>query len=267
MTTNDIHRQKNAGTLLWVGNRQLSEFQPAFDYCARHASQIAIRSNVDDALRFAVDQVIGIILARENRTPIDQSSVDELIARSAPATAVQLIGPLCAGDRQNTLQIPRVYWHQWHDTVRDLLTPCGRIQPPQQVDQVKSVAVVTETYSSAEPLMDLATSASAAAVWCRRADAVRVRNFDVVWWDDSIAKPANEVEWRERLAVMRRHSRSSPSHVWLATAPHRDAVRSARAAGVDAVINKPFRVESLLATLRADDAQQAVFENATARAA
>jgi hypothetical protein len=264
----DANRNRSsAGTLLWVGHRETAEFKPIFEFCVENASQVAVRRSIDDALRHPADHVIGIILARPNRARVDESSVNELISRHGGAQAMQLIGPLCAGDRHDKLALPQVYWHQWTPVFQQLLRPCGLDAPTAPTARVKSVAIVADIAASADPLMDLAASYSAAAVWCRRPESFQARNFDVVWWDDSIAKPTNEVLWRQRMDTIGRRCNTSPRHVWLTNMPDSESVQTAQRAGVDVVLSKPSRIESLLATLDAHEDQPAIFKHTLARAA
>ncbi len=242
------HCRTNSGTLLWVGPRETAEFRPIFDFCVESTAQVAWRNSIEDALRRPADQVRSVLLVTADRSSIDPVVVDRLVSQHEQANAIQLFGPLCVCDRSNNAAFPQAYWYQWNQCFEELLAPCGlstSIETP--ATSAKSVAVIADTAGTAEPLLDVATSCAATVIWCRRPSMFGARNFDVVWWDDSVAQPACTLQWRRRIAAV--HSAATQTHVWLTNIPQTESVRAARQAGVDVVLSKPTRIESLMATM------------------
>ncbi len=247
------------GTLMWVGDRELDEFVEAYRFCECRVSQLAWRRDVDDALRRPAAAVRRIVVTRPTRRVTDDRQLRELFDAYPAASAFELLGPLggpLAGPGSSRAirpdDPPRVPWHRANQILPEWLEACGAPKPAD-FGAARSVAVVAATPAAAEPLIDLAASVGVVAVWCRRGDTVRLRNVDVVWWDDSATGDMPRDEWAARVARFRRRgSRFGPRHAWLVTAPHIEQCRAAYDAGVELVVTKPARIEPLLRMLRND---------------
>jgi hypothetical protein len=236
------------GNLMWVGPRGGAELNPVFEYCLENALQVSWRRDLVDAVCRPVAAVNYLVLARPSRAPIDVTLANKLVCRHPAAQAIEVVGSLACGDRASRLAVPRIRWHEAVGVIERFL------QPGQRADHsgsaaAKSVAVITAAAASADPLLDVATSCAAAAVWCRQPHPFATRNFDVIWWDDSVAFPTNQTRWRERLGRGEQHRAATGKHVWLVNMPDAAAISTARGAGVDLVLSKPTRVDDLIASL------------------
>lgn len=249
------------GTLMWVGDRELDEFVEAYRYCECRVDQLAWRRDLDDALRRPAGAVRRILVTRPTRRVTDDRQLRELLDAYPAASAFELLGPLGGplGGPGSSRAIrpddtPRVPWHRANQILPAWLEACGA-PTPADFGTARSVAVVAATLAEAEPLIDLAASVGVVAAWCRRGDTFRLRNVDVVWWDDSATGDMIRDEWAVRVASFRgRRARRGPRHAWLVTSPHIEQCRAAYHAGVELVVTKPARVEPLLRMLR-DDAE------------
>lgn len=244
---------------MWVGARDRPEFQDAYLFCEQHAAQLALRRDLDDALARPAASVERIVLLRQTREEQDRPREEQLVERYPEASIVQLLGPLCAGESPGSLEpfgSKRFYWHQANQVLPGWFRT-GRVADRAVNSVRRSVAVIASTESAAQPLLDLAASAGASAVWCRRGDRFRIRNVELFWWDDSAAPPASGEVWRERIAAVagpvtavvggaNATTYCVQRHAWLAGGPTAAQCREAREAGVDAVITKPAQIEPLL---------------------
>ena len=253
------------GTLMWVGDRRRAEFREAYAYCEQHAAQLASRRDLAEALARPAAAVERVVIARPTRLEPARQLQQELAAQYPSASVVHLLGPLCAGESPSQLEplgTSRFYWHQANQVLPKWLGASQRDAVSADSPR-RSVAVIAATESAAEPLLDLAASAGATAVWCRRADRFRIRNVDLVWWDDSAA-PAVPVEtWRQRLATV---SAAAPAwriggevapgapaqqvrHAWLVGGPTLRQCRQAGEAGVQTILTKPAQIGPLLSMI------------------
>ncbi len=187
-----------------------------------------------------------IIFARASRRAITAAEVSGLVATYPQATRMQLRGPLCEGDRlDHAWSGQRCRWHEWNQVLPAWLHGSSTVTAPNEgAGHVNSVAVIAASLAAADPLMDLIVSEGAAAIWSPRPDALRVRGVQCVWWDDSIAAPASESQWQDRLAKCGASSQGC-KHVWLVNGPRFEASQEARRGGVSLVLGKPFRVSCL----------------------
>jgi hypothetical protein len=250
-----MSQEARSGTLMWVGPRDTAELRPIFEFCEENVSQIAVRRDLTDARRRSADNVRCIVLARHDRSRIDYAVLEKLSAQHPYADTVELIGPLCAGQTPlPTAGIARIDWHRWNQSIPGLLFSCG-VTESNCLAQADSVAVVAATMSDADPLMDLAAGLGAATVWCRRPGAMLARNFGAVWWDDSVATPASETEWRRRIESVNRNAvvGVEQTNVWMTNHPQANQIAAAERAGVDVVLSKPLKIDSLLATIGVHD--------------
>lgn len=256
------------GTLLWIGDPTIPEFRDSFEYCVSRVAQFALRTDLDEALRRPAAGVRCILLSRATRRPIEQCLLDRLSELYPRASILNLMGTLCEGmciSEDHTPGANRLYWHRWNQVLPQWLAPCGVAQA-QPTKRSSSVAVLAATFAGGEPLLDLAESAGATAVWCQGPDTLRVRNVDAVWWDDSLASPTSSRRWCERIAAFGASGRRS-QHAWIANSPRYDQQRQATQGGIDIVISKPHRIEGLLHMLAGGDVTQCDDSHATLKAA
>jgi hypothetical protein len=261
-------RHTELGTLIWIGDQTLPEFQDAFAFCVSNVAQLALRRNLDEALRQPAANVHRILVAQSTRHVIDRQSLEQLTESYPEALLLNLLGPLCEGMRTpvvSALSSKRHAWHRWNQVLPQWLGVSGDGREPHKTVR-RSVAVVTSTYAAGESLMDLAESAGATAVWCRTAETHRIRNVDVVWWDDSVAGPTSSCQWRERIATFASVSRN-PQHAWIVNSPSFDQRREAINGGIDVVVSKPHLLDCLLETLQTKDASSVTQAGPTRRAA
>ncbi len=254
-----------SGTLLWIGNRSAGEFRDAFEYCESLAPQVATRIDIDDCLNRPAAQVAGIVITRQIRQAFHETDLQTIRQAYPDATMIQLLGSLCAGERPRPTEPfgeKTIYWHQWNQHFPTWLRDCGVVSNVAPKPTF-SVAIVASDLSSAQPLMDLAAASDAAAIWCKHPNHHLARNVDAVWWDESAAQPTTVNRWQDRIAVFDAHDAASRfdgatstdsrkrkcRHVWLASWPRREDVRSAIAGGVELVISKPYEISLLEQTI------------------
>ncbi len=227
------------GTLMWIGDTSAVEFRGALEYSLVNVSQIAFRRDADEAISRPASDLRWILLAQANRHWLDPQP---LIDRYPAARAIALLGPLCQG-LGSPFGIQCCDWSRWQEVLPGWLGIDHQPSP-----RCRSVAVIASTLSSAEPLLELAESAGATAVWCRHPQSKGVRNVDAVWWDDSIATPACQATWHSRLTSFSGFDRGV-QHAWIANSPTPHAAREAQAAGVQWLVAKPHRIDALLGML------------------
>ena len=246
------------GTLLWVGDRSLDEFVETYRFCENRVAQLALRCDLDDAIRRPAASVRRILIARGTRQPLDGSRLRELSLAYPAASVLQLLGPLCGHEitgYDRTTESLSVHWHQANQFLPRWLLACGA-GSDSNVTNARSVAVVAATAAIAEPLMDLAASAGVVAVWCRQPDSFRLRNVDAVWWDDSVTGAMDRDAWHQRLMSLESRSANRPQrHAWLVSSPQIEHCRTAYEAGVGLILTKPARIEPLLAMLSDSDSE------------
>ena len=245
-------RMEDLGTLVWIGDQDEPEFQEAFQYCVSRVAQVALRSNLQDAICRPAACVRYVLLARTTRRPIDERLMNRLVALYPQASVISLLGTLCEGmrladDCPVARDESRLYWHRWNQILPQWLGGCSGEEDPA-ADHRGSVAVLASTFREGEPLLELAQSAGSTAVWCRGADAWRVRNVDLVWWDDSVAPPTSSRHWRRRLEAFGDGQRQT-RHAWIANSPRYHQQRQAIDGGIELIVSKPNRVGCLLAML------------------
>jgi hypothetical protein len=253
-TVADANSLAALGTLMWIGDSTSPEFSDAYQHCLAQVAQLAMRRNFDDALCRPATAVRCILVTQSTRQQLDRRCLEKLRETYPDASFLNLQGTLCEGMRGLTEPVfgpNRHYWHRWNQILPEWLGSCGVASDcSQQLSQLgcRSVAVLTSTFVAGESLMDLAESAGATAVWCRRPDTHRVRNVDAVWWDDSVAGPTSSLGWRERIAAFASEGRS-PQHAWIVNAPRLDEKREATRGGIDVVVSKPHRINCLVEML------------------
>tara|TARA_R110002049_G_scaffold72490_1_gene186976 strand:- start:70318 stop:71259 length:942 start_codon:yes stop_codon:yes gene_type:complete len=241
------------GTLLWVGDRLSPEVSDIYRYCEACAPQLAFRGEMEDAIARPATDVTHLVINRSDRNPSFESQLARIACAYPAVTLIEMFGSAWEGHvyhREISIKTQQFYWHRWNQVLPPLLGLSGfDVHADRMTLPHRSVAIMAANYSDAEPLMDLATSAGAVSVWCRSPQLMTARNCSVIWWDDSVARPASEKEWRQRMNVVEKNSCVRPQHVWLANAPRVHQYLRARSAGVDVVFSKPHRIEPLISTL------------------
>ncbi|QDT13044.1 hypothetical protein [Planctomycetes bacterium K23_9] len=245
------------GTLLWIGNRDGNEFREIYQYCETLVPQLALRRNLRDCLDRPASGVAGVVITRQTREEFCQADLSAVEETYRGATMVQLLGSLCAGERPRSVGPfgeRTIYAFQWNQYLPTWLGDCG-IVPVINPRSTFSIAVVANTLPNAQPLMDLAASTGAATLWCKRPSTNICRNVDVVWWDESAARPTTSSDWSDRLAAFDSpmgEGNRQRRHVWLASWPRREQTRAAIAGGVQLVVSKPYEVSLLFRSIGAN---------------
>ncbi|NND98183.1 MAG: hypothetical protein HKN47_12720 [Pirellulaceae bacterium] len=243
---------QHTGTLMWIGQRDDAEFRPVFAFCESQSAQLAWRSSLHDAASRPARDVACIVITRQTRTEHSPKQLQQICDAYPDATLIQILGSLCEGERpRNTDPFGphTIYWYQWNQFLTSWLANCGAIQTTDSRSVARSVAIVAESMSSADPLMDLAASVGTAAYWCRTPSAHVARNFDVIWWDDSVARAASTAVWQRRIETITSRSNHPTHHVWMTHCPRAQDRQAALRGGIDILLNKPYRIESLLQTI------------------
>lgn len=223
------------GTLVWIGDRSSPDFREAYSFCEQHASQVAPRASIAEALSRPALGCTRVVIARATRHSTCQ--LEDLFLACPDSSFLELRGPLCSGEPfQRDGSIAQHDVSQW----RFVLPASFGFREPSD-DSIRSVAVVADSIDAAGSLLDLAESEGMTAVWVRRADTTIARGFDAVWWDDSVATPCNSKTWQFRVASFPTARRN----VWIANSPQKDQRAKAQEGGIDVVLAKPFLVDSL----------------------
>ena len=244
--------EADAGTFLWIGDRDSRESNEVYRYCESVAPQIAYRADMDEAISRPASDVTHLLVHCDDTSIVSQSQRDRLAASYPNAVRVEMFGSIWEGGvhrGQSPCGTQPFYWHRWNQVLPRLLERDGAGETTAKRTANRSVLIIAATFSDADPLMDLASSADAVSVWCRSPQSMKARNFGVVWWDDSVARSVSQHQWRRRIASAERRSSIRPQHVWLAGAPRLQHYHEARNAGIDVVLSKPYRIDSLVSTL------------------
>ncbi|TWU02654.1 hypothetical protein [Stieleria varia] len=262
-------------TLLWIGPHETAEFCDAFEFCSEHASQIAVRSDIEDALHRMPGQLGAVLIAcpddsactAPSNTP--QWSLLSELGWQLPIAPQRflMMGTLCAGQRPSVSESfdgQTFYWHAWNQILPFQLQRCGVSAKSASGRTPHSLAIVSESHAAADALMEVVADSGASVVWYRNEHQNTGRNFDAVWWDDSAASSATGAMWNLRMSAMR-----SPKahHAWITSAPTAKSIQDARRGGIDWVLSKPMRIESLRALLGLSVSSGQKSQRLTSRAA
>lgn len=247
----ELDNEFSLGTLMWIGDPSHREFCELFSYCSANASQLAVRESIAEAVHRRAACVDRIVLTQTTRDTSDWHLVDHVLRANSQAKLLQVSGTLCEGMRKPLVSqagCQTICWHQWQQVIPQWLGDLSDFD-----DEVSSspnrLAIVTASYSQAEPLLDLAEATGAMATWCRQPNVPGLRNIDTVWWDDSIATPSSVATWRRRIDTF--SSIDQPvRHAWIANTPRHHQCITAVAGGVDLIVSKPHRIGGLLSMLR-----------------
>jgi Tfp pilus assembly protein PilV len=227
------------GTLIWIGDTTSAEFRGAVQYCLLNVSQLAFRRDIAEAESRSASDVRWILFAQSDRSHFERQ---RLVDRYPGAKLFNLRGPLCQGMGHSS-DAAGCDWQRWEQEL-----PAWFGFKTSESPRCRTVAVVAATLSTAEPLLDLAQSCGATAVWCRNASAHRLRNMDAVWWDDSVATPASQQVWMSRMDSFARADKPV-QHAWIASSPTLLDAQQARSAGIGWLVSKPHRIDSLVRML------------------
>ena len=256
LNLHSVREPDTPGTLLWIGQRGSAEFRDAFEHCQTSAAQIAIRPDLEDTFLRPAASVKAIVITRQTTQQYRDADLRGLARFYPEATIIQLLGSLCGGERPRSTDVfgkKTVYWHQWNQYLPQWLSACG-VKSAVKSQATSSILIVANQHSSAEPLMDLASSAGLPTVWCKRPNVRYARNLSAVWWDDSAARPTTTRNWQHRInQIESLNLQIEPSlrcrHVWLASWPRHQETRAAIDAGIDLVISKPHEISLLSETI------------------
>ncbi|MEM8669208.1 MAG: hypothetical protein AAGG48_16920 [Planctomycetota bacterium] len=241
------------GTLMWIGPRA-REFAEPYEYCVSFAAQFAYRTDCEQALERRAVGVRGIVFARDDRSQLSLQSLEKLQRRYSAACCVHLLGAHSLGLRSGS-DLPaeeRVSWDRWRCVFPQWLHQWGAA-PIERSSVSRSIVVVASNYVSAEPLIELADSMNASTGWIRSPDCGHLRNFDTVWWDDSIGTPVSVDQWRERIGSLTAANKSA-DHIWITNTATPAQYSAAKQAGITKLVTKPFEIESLQAAAPQDRA-------------
>lgn len=227
------------GTLIWVGDTSAAEFRGALEFCLLRVSQVAFRRDTAEAADRPASDVRWIIYAHSRRYQFPETSLE---AGYAGAKSLHLLGALVHGHGR-TPHHTVVDWYQW-----DQVLPAWLGVAPQRRPKCRTIVVVAASLALAEPLLELAESYGATAVWSRHAGDHAVRNVDAVWWDDSVATPVAAQQWRLRAQLFARRGRPV-GHAWITHSKRFDDHQNALLGGIGVIATKPFGTSRLVEML------------------
>lgn len=233
---------REPGTLVWVGAKTHPEFVEAFRFCQANTGQLAVRASVAELIRRPAGFVKRIIIARLDRRPMPSLLTTKILSHYRDAELLTLASSLCDGEARTGAPwtpIRSIRFSRWRELLPQWLEPCGCRAEPES--GWSSVLILTDRYEAAEPLLDYAAMRRRTAVWKRKPSHASIRNFDRVWWDESVASAASADAWRQRLAG----TTGRIAHTWLVTQPHADEIGDAIHGGISEVITKPATLASL----------------------
>jgi len=227
------------GTLIWVGDTSAAEFRGAVEFCLLHVAQLAFRRDVAEAGARPASDVRWIVYAHRHRDQFDDA---QLAADYPHAKSLHLLGSLVQGHR-HSLGGTAIDWHQWDQVLPGWLGLALQPRP-----KCRTIVVVAASLAIAEPLLELAGSYGATAIWSRHAGDHSVRNVDAVWWDDSVANPVAAHQWRLRTKLFARRGRPV-EHAWITHTGRIDDHQNALIGGVRVIAAKPYGTSRLVAML------------------
>lgn len=233
----------STGTLIWIGPRTSAETRDAFEYCQRHASQLALRDSLSDAVARPADAVRGIVVSRQARQSVDGSHLAAIAERYPDARRTVLIGSNAEGEGRTGFPWPgwqRVDWHAWNQ-----IFPSWFSEPSQSLPTTAAglTLVVAATLQHAEALLDTLDQWSVAALWQSQPSQATARHVQRVIWDDSAAPATTASQWQQRLQSV--HLAPQARHAWTVHYPRADQLASARRGGIDVSLSKPYLHASL----------------------
>jgi hypothetical protein len=247
---------RGPATLVWIGPTQGEHVAPAFDYCARHAPQIATRHSIDHWLRFPAQMVSHVVIYRDDRQlpAIDSETLGRTVS---DADCWMMLGSAGEGESRTGDPWPgfrHFYWHRWNQVIPGWFAENSEDEGNLGLRQ--SILVVTETPDLLDAVFDDLRSRGHAVAMVKAPDEIPIANVDLCIWDDTAAPPTGVKEWTTRIAPFRQNrggARASVAtrHLWIAGFPRLDSWRSAKRAGVDMLISKPFALEALARLVRA----------------
>src|SRR6056297_37548 len=236
----------STGTLLWIGPRDTAETAPAFGYCQRQASQLALRDDFADAAARRADAVTTIVAVRAWRAAVPSGDLKRVESRYPDARRIQLVGSQCEGEARTGHPWPdwqRLRWHAWNQVMPGWFEDRA---DPDRLDAVPLdghvgwgvTMIVAASRQAAAPLLDLLTANSATGLWTPPARVGMATNVQRVIWDDSAAPSTSAAHWRERLGTVA--TAPGARHAWTMNYPRAAELAAAREGGVDAMFSKPY---------------------------
>ena len=250
MFKDDEAGKDDRGTLVWVGNSNLEICRPAFRYCSAHFPQLAVRQDLNHCLAFPAQCVSDVLVVRQDRGRPDGIAA---LQKSYPTAKFWAMSTSeCEGEYRTGSPWPgfqHFYWHQWNQQM-----PQWFRTPTDHSAARQSIRIVAAVKQSVESLAGwLAGSGHSVAIHTPPRDWNGLRSdtfdrFDTVIWDDSAAPAAKPQIWQRRLrwaaniTQPKLPEQASLKHVWLCGFPRIDDWLNARAAGVQALISKPYNL-------------------------
>lgn len=237
------------GTLLWIGPTRHPEFRAAFRFCRERVGQIAVRANLRASLRRPAGHVRRVLFALPDRSvPPADLWAEFLVAQvTEGCELLALGGGLRDGGGRSGVPWPggRVLrFSRWEEVLPRWLEPCG--VRPREVASPRGLLVLCDRFETAEPWLLAAQRQDVAVAWHRRFIPVLHAGFNLVLWDDSVAPPASEEEWKRRRCAERSpRLPSTRQDVWLSLQPTSDDIRQALAGGLTRVLTKPVAIDSV----------------------
>ncbi len=276
-------------SLLWIGDAEHPAVSAAWHLCQNHCDAISIRRSISDALAAPPRQSIThLVVAQTNRHERDCWAIDgpELAALRNQFSSVKTLvlrGPLVAPTvrlpaQSSSTQGPATpdwvdsialseaatylrYWlansHVELSGEDDRGTSDRRsglaTVPEFRIADLPPIVVVAARYQYAASLIDsislLFTGCEGPepmVQWQRDVTPRSGRGFATVMWDESVATPETAERWPDRCGRA-----PQARHVWMTGMASPQQRRLALEQGVHQVLDKPGRLECLVASLRA----------------
>lgn len=255
--------------ILLVGDYPHGDFRDAVAWLHAH-TQLTLAATIPAALsQLAISPPPeAIIVAQARPGRFHQRQIEQLHAASPVSRLVALLGTWCEGETRSGRPWPgvlRVYWHQWSSRFipelsaesplragvwelprtatageRLLATAPVAAPPPSGL-----IAIQTSSLTTFEGLSDACRWAGYATAWLTPSPRPELRGVSAVIWD-AVACREQDVPELQALAARYRPARV----VALLDFLRRDDLDRALAAGVAAVLAKPFLVSDLLLQLQ-----------------
>lgn len=228
-------------TIAWVGP-EAEEFNEPFQFCSKHARQMAVRDSIEDLIANPPDNLDRIVYCKRTREvePRDWSDLPSLF----PSCKTHILyGSECEGEARTGTPwsaCQNLAWHAWNQEIPFWFYP----RRPAKGSTANPLVVVGVTRSTdlADALQTLVAHNGHTAHWTTSPSSSAIRNVDVVIWDDTSAPATDRHQWKQRLACFRKTPLSHASttrHIWCAGFPRYAEWLEAKQGGCDCLISKP----------------------------
>lgn len=236
--------------------------QSAWRWCQSHCDMIAVRASLNEAIDRPTNRDVRLVLiAQTNRHDASTlvSDVDQLtrLRVQNPGALILLVrGSLVAPNVALPPNDPSQP-HLWVESISineatDYLSAIF-VEPGQSDSLTNSVVIIASQFTIAEAFIDaIETHSSSSSLsssprwiaWQRELNPLQRCGNATILWDDSAAPPVDGVSWKQRLSAA-----PHAKHLWatgIATSAERHI---ARQSGIDTIIEKPGRLECLVAAV------------------